>query len=208
MSWERPGSAVMETVHHRPERQQEGSHMLFGLHRESSSGHAGQTRRWGDVLGAVPGEGARDAPSLFRARRNGHSGVHTWPGDQDKTIDREDHQRFTIRVPAGLGFPSYCQKVTDMVSAEPADGVDPMFRAPQLSRFKSDGLLCVERGWIEGQWTSCSRQRHSQAPDYGGDGQHRHGGGSTCVRVLPDPYQEGHRCKEWSHLMGGGELMS
>ena len=56
---------MMETVHHGPERQQEGSHMLFGLHRESSSGHAGQTRRWGDVLGAVPGEGARDVPSLF-----------------------------------------------------------------------------------------------------------------------------------------------
>ena len=50
--------------------------MLFGLHRESSSGHAGQTRRWGDVLGAVPGEGARDAPSLFRARRNGHSDAY------------------------------------------------------------------------------------------------------------------------------------
>ena len=39
--------------------------MLFGLHRESSSGHAGQTSRWGDVLGAVPGEGARDAPLFF-----------------------------------------------------------------------------------------------------------------------------------------------
>ena len=37
--------------------------MLFGLHRESSSGHAEQTRRWGDVLRAVPGEGARDATS-------------------------------------------------------------------------------------------------------------------------------------------------
>ena len=36
-----------------------------------------------------------------------------------------------------------------MVRAEHADGVDPMFRAPQLSRFKSDGLLCVERGWME-----------------------------------------------------------
>ena len=94
--------------------------MLFGLHRESSSGHAGQTRRWGDVLGAVPGEGARDTPSLFRARRNGHSDAYI---DQDKTIDREDHQRFTIRVPAGLGFPSYCQKVTGMVRAEPAEMV-------------------------------------------------------------------------------------
>ena len=50
--------------------------MLFGLHRESSSGHAGQTRRWGDVLGAVPDEGARDVPSLFRARRNGHSDAY------------------------------------------------------------------------------------------------------------------------------------
>ena len=66
----------METVHHRPERQQEGSHMLFGLHRESSSGHAGQTRRWGDVLGAVPGEGHVMPPSLFRARRNGHSDAY------------------------------------------------------------------------------------------------------------------------------------
>ena len=103
--------------------------MLFELHRESSSGHAGQTRRWGDVLGAVPGEGTRDAPSLFRARRNGHSDAYipTWPGDQDKTVDREDHQRFTIRVPAGLGFPSYCQKVTGMVRAEPADGVAQYF---------------------------------------------------------------------------------
>ena len=66
----------METVHHGPERQQEGSHMLFGLHRESSSGHAWQTRCWCDVLGAVPGEGARDVPSLFRARRNGHSDAY------------------------------------------------------------------------------------------------------------------------------------
>ena len=38
-----------------------------------------------------------------------------------------------------------------MVRAEPADGVDPIFRAAQLSRFKSDELLCVERSWIEGQ---------------------------------------------------------
>ena len=38
-----------------------------------------------------------------------------------------------------------------MVRGEPADGVDSIFRAPQLSRFKSDELLCVERGWIEGQ---------------------------------------------------------
>ena len=56
---------MMETVHHRPERQQEGSHMLFGLHRESSSGHAGQTRRWGDVLGTVPGEGHVIPPLFF-----------------------------------------------------------------------------------------------------------------------------------------------
>ena len=39
--------------------------MLFGLHRVSSSGHAGQTRRWCDVLGAVPGEGARAMPPLI-----------------------------------------------------------------------------------------------------------------------------------------------
>ena len=32
-----------------------------------------------------------------------------------------------------------------MVCAEPADDVDPIARVPQLSRFKSDGLLCVER---------------------------------------------------------------
>ena len=50
--------------------------MLFGLHRVGSSGHAGQTRRWVDVLGAVPGEGARDATSLFRARRNGHNDAY------------------------------------------------------------------------------------------------------------------------------------
>ena len=56
---------MMETVHHGPERQQEGSHMLFGLHRVSCSGHTGQTRHWGDVLGAVPGEGAHDAPLIF-----------------------------------------------------------------------------------------------------------------------------------------------
>ena len=37
-----------------------------------------------------------------------------------------------------------------MVRAEPADGGDSIFRVPQLSRFKFDGLLCVERGWIEG----------------------------------------------------------
>ena len=45
--------------------------MLFGLHRVSYSGHAGQTRHWGD-LGAVPSEVARGARSLFRARRNSH----------------------------------------------------------------------------------------------------------------------------------------
>ena len=113
--------------------------MLFGQHRESSSGHAGQTHRWGDVLGAVPGEGARDAPSLFRARRNGRSDAYIYGLEiKIKTIDREDHQRYTIRVPAGLSFPSYCQKVTGMLRAEPADSVDPIFRAPQLFRFKSD----------------------------------------------------------------------
>ena len=47
--------------------------MLFGLHLVSSSGHAGQTSCWGDVLGAVPGKGARNAPSLFRACIKGHS---------------------------------------------------------------------------------------------------------------------------------------
>ena len=66
--------------------------MLFGLHRESSSGHAGQTHCWGDVLGAVPGEWARDAPSLFRARRNGRSDAYIHGLEiKIKTIDREDH---------------------------------------------------------------------------------------------------------------------
>ena len=148
MSWARPGSSVMETVHHGPERQQEGSHMLFGLHRESSGGHAGQTHRWGDVLGAVPGEGARDAPSLFRARRNGRSDAFIHGLEiKIKTIDREDHQRYTIRVPAGLSFPSYCQKVTGMVRAEPADSVDPIFRANSPDLNPIDYFVWSVVGW-------------------------------------------------------------
>ena len=115
---------------------------------------ARQTRRWGDVLGAVLGEGARDVPSLFRARRNGHSDAYIH-GLEIKI--KQLIERITRGSPyvfqQGSASPRTARKSQAWCvrTAEPADGVDPIFRAPQLSRFKSYGLLCVERGWIEGQ---------------------------------------------------------
>ena len=54
-----------EQVHHEQDDKQDRSHMLRGLHRESCSGYARQTRRWRDVLGAVPGEGHVMPPHFF-----------------------------------------------------------------------------------------------------------------------------------------------
>ena len=60
-------------------------------------------------------------------------------------MDTEGHQRFTIRDSAGLGSRSYCQEDTGMVRGEPPDGGIQRLVTLQLSRFKSDGLLCLER---------------------------------------------------------------
>ena len=112
----------------------------------------GKPRRWGDILGAVPGEGARDVPSLFRARRNGHSdayihGLEIAIKQLIERITRAPPYVFQL----GSDFPHTARKSQAWCVRNLQMVWDPIFRAPQLSRFKSDGLLCVERGWIEGQ---------------------------------------------------------
>ena len=178
----------------------------IGIAPRRSPWSCGVKTLWSDGFMGGLKWGARDTPSLFRTWRYGHRWrVNTPPRDIGKYMDTEGHQRFTIRDSAGLGSRSYCQKDTGMVRGEPPDGGIQRLVTLQLSRFKSDGLLCLERCWIKGQWTLCGQQRHSQAQDFWDVEEYRQGGGCTCVRVLPGPSWEGHWRWGRSHWVNGWE---